>query len=82
MTGPTRTSSACSASSAWLQTHRNEFLGERSGHGLEYNGNNLNSLFAQRSNLLSPGFWGMLRDILRFNKEAQRDLAELRIAAT
>ncbi|EJZ59996.1 NAD/FAD-binding protein [Pseudomonas fluorescens R124] len=49
--------------------------------GLEYNGNNLNSLFAQRSNLLSPGFWGMLRDILRFNKEAQRDLSEQRIAA-
>ena len=49
--------------------------------GLEYNGNNLNSLFAQRSNLLSPAFWGMLRDILRFNKEAQRDLAELRISS-
>lgn len=48
--------------------------------GLEYNGNNLNSLFAQRSNLLSPGFWGMLRDILRFNKEARRDLAQQRIA--
>lgn len=47
--------------------------------GLEYNGNNLNSLFAQRRNLLSPGFWGMLRDILRFNKEALRDLEELRI---
>ncbi|WP_283181643.1 NAD(P)/FAD-dependent oxidoreductase [Pseudomonas svalbardensis] len=49
--------------------------------GLEYNGNNLNSLFAQRRNLMSPGFWGMLRDILRFNKEAQRDLEEQRIAA-
>ncbi|VVO50928.1 hypothetical protein PS732_00310 [Pseudomonas fluorescens] len=49
--------------------------------GLEYNGNNLNSLFAQRRNLLSPGFWGMLRDILRFNKQAQRDLIELRIDA-
>ena len=49
--------------------------------GLEYNGNNLNSLFAQRSNLLSPGFWGMLRDILRFNKEARRDLVEQRITA-
>ncbi len=49
--------------------------------GLEYNGNNLNSLFAQRRNLLSPGFWGMLRDILRFNKQAPRDLAEGRIAA-
>ncbi|MBV4477236.1 NAD(P)/FAD-dependent oxidoreductase [Pseudomonas botevensis] len=49
--------------------------------GVEYNGHNLNSLFAQRSNLLSPGFWSMLRDILRFNKEARRDLAEQRIAA-
>ncbi|SDT27806.1 NAD(P)/FAD-dependent oxidoreductase [Pseudomonas prosekii] len=48
--------------------------------GLEYNGNNLNSLFAQRSNLLSPGFWKMLRDILRFNKEALRDLEQQRIA--
>jgi predicted NAD/FAD-binding protein len=49
--------------------------------GLQYNGNNLNGLFAQRRNLLSPGFWGMLRDISRFNKEAQRDLSEGRIAA-
>jgi len=49
--------------------------------GLEYNGNNLNSLFAQRRNLLSPGFWGMLRDILRFNREALDDLQQGRIAA-
>ncbi|MNQ68459.1 protoporphyrinogen oxidase [compost metagenome] len=49
--------------------------------GTEYNGNNLNSLFAQRRNLMSPGFWGMLRDILRFNREALRDLDEQRIAA-
>ena len=47
----------------------------------EYNGNNLNSLFAQRSNLLSPTFWGMLRDILRFNKQAFADLQSQRIAA-
>ncbi len=47
----------------------------------EYNGNTLNSLFAQRSNLLSPTFWGMLRDILRFNKEALYDLQSHRIAA-
>lgn len=49
-------------------------------NNFEYNGNTLNSLFAQRSNLLSPGFWGMLRDILRFNREAVRDLQEQRIA--
>ncbi len=46
----------------------------------EYNGNNLNSLFAQRSNLLSLSFWGMLRDILRFNREALADLERQRIA--
>jgi len=40
---------------------------ERSG--LEYNGNNLNTLFAQRSNLISPSFHRMIRDILRFNRE-------------
>ncbi|MDU1662610.1 MAG: transporter substrate-binding domain-containing protein, partial [Stenotrophomonas maltophilia] len=38
-------------------------------------------LFAQRSNLLSPGFWGMLRDILRFNRQAPLDLQEQRISA-
>lgn len=38
--------------------------------GLEYNGNNLNGLFAQRSNLLRPSFYRMLRDILRFNRDA------------
>lgn len=48
---------------------------------VEYNGNTLNSLFAQRSNLLSPTFWGMLRDILRFNREAIADLENQRIDA-
>ncbi|PAV46882.1 FAD-dependent oxidoreductase [Pseudomonas sp. HAR-UPW-AIA-41] len=48
---------------------------------VEYNGHDLNSLFAQRSNLLSPRFWGMIRDILRFNKETLSDLEQGRIAA-
>jgi len=47
--------------------------------GLEYNGNNLDTLFAQRGNLLSPGFWGMLRDIVRFNRQAVADLDGHRI---
>ena len=38
--------------------------------GLEYNGTSLDSLFAQRRNLLRPSFHRMLRDILRFNREA------------
>jgi predicted NAD/FAD-binding protein len=49
--------------------------------GLEYNGNTLNSLFAQRGNLVSPAFWGMLRDILRFNRSAVADLHGRRITA-
>lgn len=47
--------------------------------GFEYNGHDLNSLFAQRRNLLSPGFWGMLRDVLRFNRQALADLDQQRI---
>jgi predicted NAD/FAD-binding protein len=42
----------------------------RTPGGLEYNGTTLNSLFAQRRNLLRPSFWRMIRDILRFNREA------------
>lgn len=42
--------------------------------GLEYAGKNLNTLFAQRRNLVSPKFLSMVRDILRFNKESVADL--------
>jgi predicted NAD/FAD-binding protein len=35
---------------------------------LEYNGNTLSSLFAQKRNLFSPRFWLFIREILRFNK--------------
>lgn len=41
---------------------------------LEYAGNNLNTLFAQRKNLLSFRHWRMIKDILRFNKMAKTDL--------
>jgi predicted NAD/FAD-binding protein len=44
------------------------------GKVLEWNGANLNSVFAQRSNLLRPRFWSLLRDIMRFNQLAT-DLA-------
>ena len=45
------------------------------GKVLEWNGANLNSVFAQRSNLLRPRFWGLLSDIMRFNQLAT-DLAK------
>lgn len=40
-------------------------------HGLEYNGHNLASMFAQRRNLLNPRFYRFIADILRFNKLAR-----------
>ncbi|MDR8400308.1 FAD-dependent oxidoreductase [Paraburkholderia sp. USG1] len=41
---------------------------------LEWAGSSLNTVFAQRRNLFSPTFIGMLRDIVRFNGGAQRNL--------
>jgi len=38
--------------------------------GLEYSGTDLNGVFAQRGNLMRPRFWSMLRDLLRFYREA------------
>jgi predicted NAD/FAD-binding protein len=43
---------------------------------LEYNGHNLNTLFAQRSNLLRPRFIRFVRDILYFNKTAKQRLEQ------
>ncbi len=38
-----------------------------SGRALEWSGSSLSTVFAQRANLANPRFWGMLRDLLRFN---------------
>ncbi len=38
--------------------------------GMEYSATTLDTLFCQRRNLWSPRFWGMLRDLLRFYREA------------
>lgn len=45
--------------------------------GLEYNATSLDALFCQRRNLASPRFWGMLRDLRRFYREAPALLDEL-----
>lgn len=42
---------------------------------LQYAGGGLNELFAQRRNLLRPAFLRMVREIFRFFREAERDLA-------
>jgi predicted NAD/FAD-binding protein len=41
---------------------------------LEYNGTNLRGLFAQPSNLLRPRFWSMMSDLLKFYRNAARDV--------
>lgn len=47
---------------------------------LEWSGSSIATLFAQKSNLLKPGFHRMWRDILRFNRAAIADLASGRMA--
>lgn len=42
------------------------------GDALEYNATSLDGLFCQRRNLVSPRFWGMLRDLRRFYRLAPR----------
>lgn len=42
--------------------------------GLQYASSDTNTLFAQRSNLLSPRFLSMLIDILRFNRAARKGI--------
>jgi hypothetical protein len=44
---------------------------------LEYSGNNLGGLFAQKRNIFSPRFWSMLTDIQRFYREAPTDVTAL-----
>jgi predicted NAD/FAD-binding protein len=44
--------------------------------GLEYKGSTLNTLFAQRRNLVRPSFYRMIKDVLRFEREAPEVLKE------
>ena len=44
---------------------------------LEYSGGSLNTIFAQRKNLLKPSFLIMLKDVLRFNRIAVKELLTL-----
>lgn len=48
----------------------------------EYSSFGLGGIFAQKRNLLSLRFWGLLRDINRFFRHAPKDLAELERNAT
>ncbi|MEM9551221.1 MAG: FAD-dependent oxidoreductase [Pseudomonadota bacterium] len=46
------------------------------GGRMEYALNSLDSLFATRSHLVSPAFWGMVRDIFKFNARAKQTVRD------
>ncbi len=52
----------------------------RSGPALEWSGSSLATVFAQKRNLVNPRFWGMLSDLLRFNRLCTRLALEQREA--
>ena len=52
--------------------------GALNGRTLEWSGTDLNSVFAQRSNLFNPRFWRMLADVMRFNALCTRIAKEQR----
>ncbi|PUE39481.1 NAD(P)/FAD-dependent oxidoreductase [Limnohabitans sp. Bal53] len=52
--------------------------GALNGKTLEWSGTDLNSVFAQRSNLVNPRFWRMLADVMRFNALCTRIAKEQR----
>ncbi len=64
-------------------THAAEmsFSVSRDSSGFEWAGHSLAGLFAQPSNLLSPRFWRMLYDILRFHRQAPALLEEIESGA-
>jgi predicted NAD/FAD-binding protein len=55
-----------------VQTSASEmsFAASLDGGELEYSGSGLNGLMGQRGNVVRPRFWRMMRDILRFYREA------------
>mmetsp|Transcript_28535 Transcript_28535/g.46248 ORF Transcript_28535/g.46248 Transcript_28535/m.46248 type:complete len:503 (-) Transcript_28535:203-1711(-) len=44
-------------------------------NGIEWAGDTLQTVFAQRRNLFSPSFWNMIVDFLRFNLESRKLLS-------
>ncbi len=62
-----------------VATHASDmsFAVSLAGGRLEYAGKDMASLFAQKRNILSPRFWSMLRDLVRFYRTAAIDIDAL-----
>ena len=52
------------------------FAASLDGGKLEYSGSGLNGLFGQRANIISPRFWRMIVDLMRFYRDAPAFLDE------
>ncbi|MBL6747060.1 MAG: FAD-dependent oxidoreductase [Pseudomonadales bacterium] len=62
-----------------LQPTEMSFSVRNDSENLEYNGHNLNTLFAQRKNLLRPRFIRLVSDILSFNKASKAAIEQQQI---
>ncbi len=52
------------------------FAASIDGGRIEYSGQGLSSVFANRASVFSPSHWAMIRDIMRFNREAKAALGD------
>ena len=59
----------------WLETDMS-FSVQVADENIEWSGTNLNTVFAQRANMVNPRFLAMLADIVRFSHDADRLLAD------
>jgi uncharacterized protein len=60
---------------SWIETDMS-FSVQVAAENIEWSGTNLNSVFAQRSNVVNPRFLSMLAGILKFSHDADRLLAD------
>jgi predicted NAD/FAD-binding protein len=58
------------------KTSEMSFSVSRAGGAFEYAGSDLGGLFAQPGNIVSPRFWSMLRDLVRFYRTGPSRLAQ------
>ena len=59
-----------------IQQSEMSFSFRSEARGIEYNDNNLNTWFSDRTNLFKPAFYNMLKDITRFNRHAKSYIAQ------
>ncbi len=59
-----------------IQPSEMSFSYRSDSRGLEYSGNNLNTLFSDRRNLLKLDFYVLIKDILSFNFDAKKFIAQ------